>query len=42
MLILNFLRVFLIYENNKEFAEPRSPIPFNPLTKAKMEYNKKD
>ncbi|EDQ5133685.1 DUF4062 domain-containing protein, partial [Salmonella enterica] len=31
----------LIYENNKEFTEPRSPIPFNPLTKAKMEYNKK-
>ncbi|EDH6028602.1 hypothetical protein CB287_22965, partial [Salmonella enterica subsp. enterica serovar Agama] len=38
---IEFPEGILIYENNKEFIEPRSPIPFNPLTKAKREYNKK-
>ncbi len=31
----------LVYKNNEKYSKPQNPIPFNPITRAQAEYNKK-
>ncbi|HBX1705606.1 TPA: hypothetical protein MHP90_27775, partial [Klebsiella pneumoniae subsp. pneumoniae] len=37
---IEFPDAFLIYENDDTFSEPESPLPVNPIIRAKSEYSK--